>query len=69
MNAQNREMEADHYQDVIDKFPSEIHKLLIPSDYVWKRGGNLAKVQKKDLDDAVLQNGHLGSATAPAHTA
>ena len=50
----NREMDADHYQDVIDKFPSEIHKLLIPSDYLWKRGGNSGKVHKKDLDDAVL---------------
>ena len=50
----NREMDADHYQDVIDKFPNEIHKLLIPSDYLWKRAGNLAKVHKKDLDEAVL---------------
>ena len=45
------EMIYDHYQDVIDRFPEDIHKLLMHDDYYLKQAEKLVKSSKNNLGD------------------
>lgn len=37
LSTTNSDALYDHYQDVIDKFPEEVHQILMPEDYEKKK--------------------------------
>lgn len=39
----------DHYQDVVDKFPDEVHKQLMPLEHE-KKLNNISEKAKKDME-------------------